>query len=98
MTERLANMWKELPETVRYDPDCWNSGQPYHECYVRLLIHLDYLYSHFLLQRVLMKHSQSDISVLLNTARELLSTVLTLASQRDRLWLYQSDIAWNVRQ
>ena len=90
-------MWNELPETVRYNPDCWNSGQPYHECYVWLLFYLDYLYSHFLLQRALMKHSHTITDVLLDTARELLSSVLTLANQRDRLLMYQCDIAWNVR-
>ena len=58
--------------------------------------YLDHLYSDFLLQRALMKHLHTTTDALLITARELLSSVLTLASQRDKLLMYQCDIAWNV--
>ena len=91
-------MWKGLPEHIHYSADCWNSGQSYNECYTRLVIHLDHSYNHFLLQRALLKHTHTTTDYLLATARELLSSVLTLSSERDRLSEYQCDIAWNVSQ
>ena len=96
VTERLGKMWKAIPETIRYDPSCWNSGQPYHECYMRLLIYLDYLYTHFLLQRALVKHTRITTDLLFESARKLLANVLTLANERDRLLEYQSDLSWTV--
>jgi hypothetical protein len=63
---------------------------------VSVIIQLDYLYSDFLIQRTLIRRTQAKSTEILTLATQLLSTVLSLAAERDKLGSFQSDLAWEV--
>ena len=64
---------------------------------ITVIIHLDYLYSDFLIQRTLLKRTQTTSSKILTLGSQILSTVLCITAERDRLGSFQTDLAWEVR-
>ncbi|KAL4926711.1 fungal specific transcription factor domain-containing protein [Aspergillus undulatus] len=75
----LAN----IPQQYRYHSSVWTESSP-HLCVALLVIHLTYLYSGFLLERMLLECSQIPISCLLDTSANLLSSVLDFIQEQHR--------------
>jgi hypothetical protein len=86
-----------LPTNFRYSPDCWQSGRSPYECYILLTGHLEYMHTQFLFQRYITCSDPAQLEGLVNISRQILSTLLKAATQRERFIELRSDFAWRVR-
>jgi hypothetical protein len=91
-------MWQSIPAYLDYDPKIWRSGTPYHQCFTLLVVHFDRLYSNLLLQRAMIKRTGERSKYLVSVSRQLLTAVLTLGSEREKILEYSCDFAWLVSQ
>lgn len=93
---RSRTMWDSIPPLMKYEPAVWQTRKSAKECYMLLIVYLDHLYSTFLLQRIVAKHTGSDSSDLYESAWALLSATLTLCRERDRLSGIQNQLSWTI--
>ncbi|KAL4941800.1 hypothetical protein BDV06DRAFT_193768 [Aspergillus oleicola] len=80
--EEYRDFFRKIPEQYRYHGGVWAGSSP-HLCVALLVVHLVYLYSGFLLERMLLEDSQISISCLLDTSQKLLSGVLDFIQQQN---------------
>ncbi|KAL4792629.1 hypothetical protein BDV19DRAFT_380688 [Aspergillus venezuelensis] len=80
--QEYRNFFNKIPEQYRYHGGVWAGSSP-HLCVALLVVHLIYLYSGFLLERMLLEDSQISISALLGTSQKLLSGVLDFIQQQN---------------
>jgi len=92
---QLRDTWNSLPTFYRSEA-YWITERPSFNTLVQILVYLDYLYSDFLLKRVLMRRGHTTPIDLLAVAHRLLSTVLILVSERDRFLVSTNDFTWSV--
>jgi hypothetical protein len=71
--------WDEIPSQYRYQTSSWTTWSP-QLCVTLLVIYLQYLYSGFQIERMLLQDGQVPISCLLETSMKLLSACSTLSS------------------
>lgn len=58
--------------------------------------HIDHIYNDFLLQRTLVKRLRIEPDELIKVSRSLLSSILVLVGNRDRMGSYACDLPWDV--
>lgn len=75
MYEEYEKGKTRIPPQYRYSGDIWNNSSPW-LCVARLVADLIYLYSGFLLDRMLLQSSQIPPTRLLDKSAELLSGTL----------------------
>ncbi|KAE8152650.1 hypothetical protein BDV25DRAFT_150805 [Aspergillus avenaceus] len=84
---------ERVPPQYRYESDCWkylNAGT----CIAMLIIHLDYLYCGFQIQRILRQEGQNILAALLDTSMKLLSAMLDYIRQQWRIRELKQRYAW----
>ncbi|GAQ06507.1 hypothetical protein ALT_3828 [Aspergillus lentulus] len=73
--------WSMVPPQYRYNESVWETSNP-QLCVALLIVHLDYLYSGFLIERMLTQDGQMTKTCLLATSAKLLSGVLEFVQQQ----------------
>ncbi|GIC85385.1 fungal specific transcription factor domain-containing protein [Aspergillus udagawae] len=73
--------WSKIPPHYRYNKSVWEKSNP-QLCVALLIVHLDYLYSGFLIERMLTEDGQMTKTCLLATSAKLLSGVLEFVQQQ----------------
>ncbi|CAG8100229.1 unnamed protein product [Penicillium olsonii] len=96
ISRRCHLAWEALPNHLRYTPQCWD-GAPAAVCLMMIISHLAYLYNDFLIQRLIAgKNNPRGNTALLAVSAEILSTVLTLGTQREQMVDLRPDFTWTV--
>lgn len=94
--ERANKAWIECPTHLRYDclsPE--DLRRPLSDGYrVMFLLYVDYLHSHFLLHRAVVKHTGVGHVPLFDTARLLLSVVLRICNDREAQLDRSKHVSW----
>ncbi|KAL4966453.1 uncharacterized protein BDV14DRAFT_208029 [Aspergillus stella-maris] len=80
--QEYRDFFDKIPKQYRYHGGVWADSSP-HLCVALLVVHLIYLYSGFLLERMLLEDSQISSSALLDTSQKLLSGVLDFIQQQN---------------
>jgi hypothetical protein len=62
-----------------------------------LFLRMEYLYTKFLLHKLLTKNGCNDREAMLQAAHELLDLALLRAKKRDTVMTFRMDIEWTVR-
>ncbi|KAL4979389.1 hypothetical protein BDW66DRAFT_148502 [Aspergillus desertorum] len=78
------NLWQSCPVYLRHDQyihDGRNSESP-NITFARRHIYLDYLYTLFLVQRMVVKRTSTSHEALFNTSREVLAVILEVTGER----------------
>lgn len=68
----------------------------FHGWLIVFFIYLDHLYTFFLLQRALIKHTNTGQEALMDISRQLLSIVIRISSIRDPLVDLDRHFSWIV--
>ncbi|KAL5334646.1 hypothetical protein BJX70DRAFT_411138 [Aspergillus crustosus] len=84
--------WNSIPAHLRYSPDCWDDDRHLAIRIMILVCYFLYLYSNFLIQRLLAHLDPSTESALLNTSSEILSVVLLSGRQQEPNINVQRDL------
>jgi hypothetical protein len=87
--------WDDIPSQYRYQTSSWKTWSP-QLCVTLLVIHLQYLYSGFQIERMLLQDGQVLIACLLETSMKLLSGVLDFIQQQHSRPRYYEGYAWLV--
>ncbi|KAL4904126.1 hypothetical protein BDW74DRAFT_185788 [Aspergillus multicolor] len=81
-SQQLSELYEEyhsavhnIPPQYRYDKAMWAKSSPL-PCLIFLVVHLGYLYSGFMIERMLLQDAQITITPLLETSTKLLSGAL----------------------
>ncbi|KAL3451349.1 hypothetical protein BJX65DRAFT_267802 [Aspergillus insuetus] len=85
--------WNDIPPQYRYQTSSWKMWSP-QLCVTLLVIHLQYLYSGFQIERMLLQDGQVLIACLLETSMKLLSGVLDFIQQQHSRPKYYEGYAW----
>lgn len=99
--EEAQSTWERCPDPLRYDRFHINQGEDeIHQSgrnnFTVVSTYLDYLYSRFLLIQYLARHVDESYNVLLETARQILSTVVKATTYRASLIDLSRDYSWIV--
>lgn len=86
-----------IPKAYRYDSNCWKRLDA-NSCMALLIIHLDYLYSGFQIQRILHREGQCALSALLDTSIKLLSPIIDFTRQHERTLELRERFTWIVSE
>ncbi|KAI9929946.1 hypothetical protein MW887_011756 [Aspergillus wentii] len=85
--EKLQSMWDYCPQHMKYSPDMWHGHLPCQDIWILFSLYLEYQYSLFLTHRLTAQdplHAPRN-NDLAHVAKEILSTILVLNDQRERL-------------
>lgn len=80
--EAAQNLWDSCPVTFRHDQCEKVEGLSPSFTFARRHIYLDYLYTLFLVQRMVTKRTNTGHESLFNTSREVLAIILELTNER----------------
>jgi hypothetical protein len=96
--ERAHKAWEQCPAHLRYDhlSQEERNNQLYWQHMAVTLLYMDYLHSHFLLHRTVVKYTDAGQKPLFDTARSLLSTVLRLCNEREVTTDRNKQVSWVV--
>ncbi|KAL2816992.1 hypothetical protein BDW59DRAFT_135058 [Aspergillus cavernicola] len=86
--------WEACPARVRYDHDDKPDGNSM--TFAKRHIYLDYLYTLFLVQRMVVKRTNTAHEALFSTSREILSIILSATSERDPALDISRHLSWVV--
>ncbi|KAJ5780713.1 hypothetical protein N7457_005873 [Penicillium paradoxum] len=97
ISQRCHQAWDSLPSCLRYSPQCWSENLPVGVRVMMVISYLAYLYNDFLTQRLIAgKNKPHGNPALLSVSANILSTVLTLGTQREQLVDLRPDFTWTV--
>ncbi|OQE37393.1 hypothetical protein PENCOP_c010G04903 [Penicillium coprophilum] len=97
ISQRCHLAWDSLPNWLRYSPQCWDQNLHIAVRLMMIISYLAYLYNDFLIQRLIAgKSNPRGNTALLSVSAEILSTVLTLGTQREQMVDLRPDFAWTV--
>ncbi|KAF1980999.1 hypothetical protein K402DRAFT_398930 [Aulographum hederae CBS 113979] len=96
--QKADQVWNSVPPFVRYSESYWDSGIAAHKIYMLLQLHLEHLYSKVLLYRLIVKYGggAGGTDLLNATCRDIVSGVLVLYRERDRLLSHARDFPWVI--
>lgn len=105
--ESVRAVWAATPDHLRYDRQPNNDGlrhdrrpnNEFHHGYGWLTIvylYLNYLYTCFLLQRALIKHTNTGHAALCDVSRRVLTIVISITSQRNPMVDLDRHYSWIV--
>ncbi|OKL57696.1 hypothetical protein UA08_07062 [Talaromyces atroroseus] len=90
----LQSMWDSCPAQLRYSPKMWTELVPYQNVWVLFALYLEQRYSLFLVHRLRAQKSPSNPRAnLLSVAKDILSTILVINRERERLRAIRSDLS-----
>ncbi|RDW86499.1 putative C6 transcription factor [Aspergillus mulundensis] len=84
LIQAAQNLWQSCPVYLRHDQYVHNEGnpEPPNITFARRHIYLDYLYTVFLVQRMVAKRTNTGHEALFNTSREVLAIILEVTGER----------------
>ncbi|CRG89088.1 Regulator of drug sensitivity 1 [Talaromyces islandicus] len=88
---KLRSIWQSCPNNIKYSPEMWNSQLSASDILPILWLYLDYLYSTFLIYLTAHDASQGTSERLLLAAKTILSTILHINDERERVKEIRSD-------
>ena len=88
-------MHDELPNFLLWNPED-NSSLNARDENQLFSLHLEYLYSDFLLYRILTKRTRTRSDELINASREIMNALLAMIAQKNRARKPTLDIGWEV--
>ncbi|KAF2437123.1 hypothetical protein EJ08DRAFT_578120 [Tothia fuscella] len=91
---RGEQTWASIPRFARYQDSLWNSSLPANQCFTLLYYYLNVKLSEFLLYRILARHGGSSWDGMYKVAQELLTGILVISKQRDRIAGLSRDFSW----
>ncbi|KAL7929788.1 hypothetical protein V8C35DRAFT_314797 [Trichoderma chlorosporum] len=92
---RLSSTWESMPPFMRYEPSLW--GQVASSTILMLLsIKLEYLYSKFLLHKILVNQGSGYRHALIQISHETLALVLSAMKKRDLIGSHRIDLEWTI--
>jgi hypothetical protein len=86
--------WQSLPHVTDQMPDWENLS--WFTSVQRLFTRLEYLYTKFLLHKLLVEQEREQRADLLRVAHEILTLVLSTFKQRFMIVTYRLDMEWTV--
>lgn len=83
-------MWDTCPSHMKYSVDMWHTPtlMHSHQLLVLLTLNLDYLHSIFLLHRLISGDRSTNVFIV---AKDILSTILVINDERERLREIRND-------
>lgn len=88
-------MWESTPDNLRYDR---RPRDDFHHGWLTLVyLYLNYLYTCFLLQRALIKHTNTGQESLCELSRQVLSIVNSITTRRNPMVDLDRHYSWIVR-
>ncbi|KAL2868408.1 putative C6 transcription factor [Aspergillus lucknowensis] len=81
--ETAQETWNACPSHLRYDRHIKTDRDPTSITFARRHIYLDYLYTLFLVQRMVVKRTNTGHEALFSTSREVLSLIIEMTGDRD---------------
>ncbi|CAL5870326.1 uncharacterized protein PFLUO_LOCUS4562 [Penicillium psychrofluorescens] len=94
ISENARAVWEACPDHLRFDQQM--PGDERDGSLLVRYMYLDYLYTFFLLQRSLIKHTNTGQEALLDISRQLLSMVIQISSVRNPLVDMDRHFSWIV--
>lgn len=95
--EKARAALEAAPAFIRYDAHGQNEdAESYASSFPSLHMYLDYLYTIFLLQRVLLKRTNTGQDALIHTSREALSIVIRIVSKCEASMDLNRHYSWLV--
>ncbi|KAL4906211.1 hypothetical protein BDW74DRAFT_167366 [Aspergillus multicolor] len=84
LIQAAQNLWQSCPVYLRHDQYVHTEGnpEPPNITFARRHIYLDYLYTVFLVQRMVVKRTHTGHEALFNTSREVLAIILEVTGER----------------
>jgi hypothetical protein len=95
--ETARDMWDACPTHLRYDKYVSTEDDSMSITFARRHIYLDYLYTLFLVQRMVVKRTNTGHEALFSTSREVLSIILEVTNDRDPRVDISRHQSWVVR-
>ncbi|KAJ5760855.1 hypothetical protein N7520_008011 [Penicillium odoratum] len=90
--ENLRVVWNAAPDLLRYDR---RPNDEFHHGWLMIVyLYLNYLYTCFLLQRALIKHTNTGQAALCDVSRRVLAIVITITSQRNPMMDLDRHYSW----
>lgn len=84
-----------LPEFLHWNPE-HDSSSFAHDDNVLCQLHLDFLYSNFLLYRILNRRTQTQSDGIIKASRDILSALLQMVAKKNRARKPPVNIGWDV--
>lgn len=95
--EKARATWEAAPEYLRFNIQAnVTDAEGPSASFTLLNMYLDYLYSIFLLQRALVKRTNTGQEALLETSRQVLSLIITVTADRDPVMDMSRHYSWVV--
>ncbi|KAJ5723321.1 hypothetical protein N7488_001356 [Penicillium malachiteum] len=90
--ENMRTIWAATPDYLRYDRE---QAHDFHHGWLTIVyLYLNYLYTCFLLQRALIKHTNTGRAALCDVSRRVLAIVVTITSQRHPMVDLDRHYSW----
>ncbi|KAM6483736.1 hypothetical protein HDV62DRAFT_333627 [Trichoderma sp. SZMC 28011] len=92
---RASSTWETMPHFMQYEPSLWGRIAP-STILMLLSLKLEYLYSKFLLFKMLVNQSSSHRDALIQISHETLGLVLSVMKKRDLIGSHRIDLEWTI--
>ncbi|KAM0452570.1 hypothetical protein ACHAPV_009466 [Trichoderma viride] len=92
---RSSSIWETMPHFMQYEPSLWGRMAP-STIIMLLSLKLEYLYSRFLLYKMLVNQSSGYRQALIQTSHETLGLVLSVMKKRDLIGSHRIDLEWTI--
>ncbi|KAL6828780.1 hypothetical protein J3E69DRAFT_329690 [Trichoderma sp. SZMC 28015] len=92
---RASSTWETMPHFMQYEPSLWGRTAP-STIIMLLSLKLEYLYSKFLLYKMLVNQSSSHRHALIQISHETLGLVLSVMKKRDVIGSHRIDLEWTI--
>jgi hypothetical protein len=92
--EKICDVWESTPDQIRYDR---RKNDDFHDAFLTIVyMYLNYLYTCFLLQRTLIKCTNTGQEELCDISRQTLAIVINLTSARHPMVDLDRHYSWIV--
>ncbi|KAM0249830.1 hypothetical protein ACHAQJ_008898 [Trichoderma viride] len=92
---RSSSTWETMPHFMQYEPSLWGRMAP-STILMLLSLKLEYLYSKFLLYKMLVNQSSGYRHALIQISHETLGLVLSVMKKRDLIGSHRIDLEWTI--
>ncbi|KAJ5750328.1 hypothetical protein N7533_007356 [Penicillium manginii] len=90
--EKICDVWESTPDQIRYDR---RKNDDFHDAFLTIVyMYLNYLYTCFLLQRTLIKYTNTGQEELCDISRQTLAIVINLTSARHPMVDLDRHYSW----
>ncbi|KAJ5155339.1 hypothetical protein N7492_008142, partial [Penicillium capsulatum] len=97
LSKRCHQAWASLPSHLRYTQKCQEKDYPVGTWLMLIISYLAYLYNDLLIQRLLVgKNNPRGNGPLLSASANILKTVQTLGTRRERMVDLRPDFTWTI--